>query len=126
MIKRRAMALAAASGFILLAGLTGSAMADEAPTAGSTGTCVTSDGKTFEFTEAVPATKAEVATEVGAASITVERADDGSVAFKEGGAVPADAVPATATVPATEAIPASEVTMADGGAQAVTVTCTAK
>ncbi|GAA2410572.1 hypothetical protein [Nonomuraea africana] len=57
MFKRRIVTLGAVAALLLAGGLAGSANASDEPPA--KGTCVTSDGKTFEFTEAVPALKIE-------------------------------------------------------------------
>ncbi|TMR34039.1 hypothetical protein, partial [Nonomuraea zeae] len=56
MFKRRLAVLGAAA-VLAVTGLAGSAMADEtpSPTAGAKVTCVTSDGKTIELAEALPA-----------------------------------------------------------------------
>ncbi|MFD1932689.1 MULTISPECIES: hypothetical protein [Nonomuraea] len=58
MFKRRIAALVAVGAVLFAGGLAGSANAssDEPP---AKGTCVTSDGKTFEFTEAVRAVRIE-------------------------------------------------------------------
>lgn len=120
MFKRRIAAIVAVGAVLLTGGLVGSANAssDEPP---AKGTCVTSDGKTFEFTDAVRAVRLEPGKEGEAAlradapgapgtehaarvRVDAQPADDesvpeGAVAIERWG----KAVEATEAVPATPA-----------------------
>ncbi|MEU7001497.1 hypothetical protein [Nonomuraea sp. NPDC046570] len=137
MFKRRVVMLLAA-GLLATAGLTGSAMASEdVPPAGVKAVCTTSDGKTFEVTDSVPATV--IADAEGAAAVQVERIDRVE-------AMPAETVTPATTVSAGEMVqsgPATaggegvatfeidaaapgegpSVTGVDGKLKAVTITC---
>ncbi|SEG77456.1 hypothetical protein SAMN05444920_104494 [Nonomuraea solani] len=74
MFKRRLAVLGAAA-VLAITGLAGSAMADQTPApAGTKVTCTTSDGKTIEIAEALPARKGEP---VPGAGIAVRKTADG-------------------------------------------------
>lgn len=137
MFKRRVVMLLAA-GLLATAGLTGSAMAaEDVSPAGTKAVCTTSDGKTFEVKESMPATLVDDA--AAGATVRVERIDRVE-------AMPAETVTAATTVPAGEMVesgPATaggegvatfgidaaapgegpSVTGVDGKLKAVTITC---
>ncbi|MET7333413.1 hypothetical protein [Nonomuraea sp. NPDC005650] len=70
MFKRR-LALLGAVAVIAVTGLTGSALADEAPgTAGAKVTCKTADGATVQIAEAVPGVPGKIATGDGKVRVT--------------------------------------------------------
>ncbi|MFE3454927.1 hypothetical protein ACFXJ8_38995 [Nonomuraea sp. NPDC059194] len=99
MFKRRIAALVAVGAVVLAGGLAGSANASSGEPPAKGGTCVTSDGKTFEFSEAVPALKLEPGKK-GAAVLS----DDESVP----GSASVAAVRVEKAVPTTEAQAAPE------------------
>ncbi|MEU4698807.1 hypothetical protein [Nonomuraea dietziae] len=145
MFKRRIAALGAVTALLLAGGLVGSANASDEPPV-KAGTCVTSDGKTFDFTEAVPAHKIEgsaVAIKVDDAGVEttkpegVESVERWSETTDAVAAVPAQPAKPNAEgggedIPTVISVaPAPGAPSADGSgdkelAQAVTITCTAK
>ncbi|GAA2683901.1 hypothetical protein GCM10010412_069890 [Nonomuraea recticatena] len=105
MFKRRIAALGAVTALLLAGGLVGSANASDEPPV-KAGTCVTSDGKTFDFTQAVPAHKIEgsaVAIKVDDAGVETTRPE--GVESVERWSETTDAV---AAVPAQPAKPNAE------------------
>jgi hypothetical protein len=91
MFKRRLAVLGGVAVFAI-AGLTGSAMADEpTPTAGSKVICKTSDGKTVELSKALPAKEGVVVGPDGKVKRigTAVKGAEGEIEIKE--AIPADA-----------------------------------
>ncbi|MEV4064919.1 hypothetical protein [Nonomuraea dietziae] len=144
MFKRRIAALGAVTALLLAGGLVGSANASDEPPV-KAGTCVTSDGKTFDFTEAVPAHKIEgsaVAIKVDDAGVETTKPE--GVESVERWSETTDAVAAVPAQPAKpnaegggenlptviSVAPAPGAPSADGPgdkelATAVTITCTA-
>ncbi|MFI6324702.1 hypothetical protein ACIBG8_44760 [Nonomuraea sp. NPDC050556] len=119
MNKRRMAALTAVAGILLMSGLTGSAMADNAPDQAPKGTCTTSDGKTFEFKEAMPALTlepAEKADPEAGKMIKVEKLDDSTEATAT-----TESVPAESAKPADDETAKLHIQPKDGAA--ITVTC---
>lgn len=139
MYKRRVAALAAAAGLLLMSGLTGSAMADDTPKDGPSGTCTTSDGKTFEFKDAVPAIKADDKHASPTESVVIKRAEPGVKGdlqeIKDAESVkPTEALPPTSgATESVEAAPGTPPALPDGtvaqlkmkadGNPAITVVC---
>lgn len=85
MFKRR-LAVLGAVAVLVLTGLGGSAMADEAPSTapGAKVTCTTSDGKSIAFAKSVPAVAmpGDVSKAEASEGIAVTRTDDGQIAIK--------------------------------------------
>lgn len=125
MNKRRMAALTAVAGILLMSGLTGSAMADDAPDQAPKGTCTTSDGKTFEFKDAVPALTlepAESADPRAGKMIKVEKLDTSTAATATTEAQPAEPAEAGETgTPADDETAKLHIQPKDG--TAITVTC---
>ncbi|HUR07468.1 MAG TPA: hypothetical protein VM347_33330 [Nonomuraea sp.] len=108
MFKRR-LAVLGAVGVLVLTGLGGSAMADEAPSAapGAKVTCTTSDGKSIAFAERVPAVAMPDDVSKASGGIAVTRTEDGQVMIKT---IPQGTV--------LEAVPARPATPAEGAGAA--------
>ncbi|MGV9309596.1 MULTISPECIES: hypothetical protein [unclassified Nonomuraea] len=125
MFKRRIAALVAVGAVLLAGGLAGSANAasGEPPAKPpAKGTCVTSDGRTFEFVDAIPATEIEHA-EKGEVRLSADVDATGAVA--RAAKVAPDGETVTVTTPpdgaphvqrwseVTEAVPATPATEAE-------------